>query len=71
MNKLETVTHKYQLVESQEYDSIRQYQLEHIIRLSDSAIDPVLLKGMLKLVHDTNSWSYDFQREKERINKCH
>lgn len=66
MNKEEILIHKNNLVSSDDYKSIRDYQLHHIVNLSDSCIEPVILKGMLKLIHDTDKWSEDFLREKAK-----
>lgn len=48
MNKEEILIHKNNLVCSEDYKSIRDYQLHHIVNLSDSCIEPVILKGMIK-----------------------
>lgn len=69
MNKDEVLIHKNNLVTSSEYMEIRNFQLQHIVALSDSCIEPIILKGMLKLIHDTDKWSEDFLREKSRKDK--
>lgn len=66
MDELKIATYRYELVTSTVYESIRQEQLNHIIQLSNSQTDPTLLKGMLKLIYDTDKWKKDFITLKKR-----
>ncbi len=66
MDELKIATYRYELVTSTIYESIRQEQLNHIIQLSNSQTDPTLLKGMLKLIYDTDKWKKDFDTLKKR-----
>lgn len=52
---------------------IKSYQLENIVKLANSDINPLILQGMLKLIADTDKWKSDFlmrsgmRAEAERI----
>lgn len=65
MNK-EILSEKYDLIESKEYSKIKSYQLENIVKLSNSDINPLILQGMLKLIADTEKWRNEFINEKKR-----
>ncbi len=65
MNK-EILSEKYDLIESEEYSKIKSYQLENIVKLSNSDINPLILQGMLKLIADTEKWRNEFINEKKR-----
>ena len=65
--KLNYLEHKSILVQTKEYQEIRQLQIEKIISLANSQIDPVEIKGMLKLINHTDSWQDDFQKAIKKI----
>jgi hypothetical protein len=65
----ELLTEKYNLVNSGQYKRVRELQIEHILKLSNGAADPVFIKGMIKLIYDTNEWENDFLRAKEQERK--
>lgn len=50
-------------VESAEYQLIRERQIEMIIGLANSNIEPLELKGMLKLIAKTDTWQGDYDKE--------
>ena len=50
-------------VESAEYQLIRERQIEMIIGLANSNIEPIELKGMLKLIAKTDTWQGDYDKE--------
>lgn len=50
-------------VESAEYQLIRERQVEMIIGLANSNIEPLELKGMLKLIAKTDTWQGDYDKE--------
>lgn len=60
------ISDKFSLVESVQYRAIRDFQLNHILSLANSAIDPLVIKGMLKNIADTDVWANEFKREKEK-----
>lgn len=57
---------KYDLITSENYSMIKSYQLENIIKLANSDINPLILQGMLKLIADTDKWKTDFINERKR-----
>ncbi len=63
MNELEILKEKAELVSSNEYKKIRSYQIEKIIDLSTSEIDEKELKGMLKLIKNTDNWQSDYDKK--------
>ena len=65
MNK-DFLIEKYDLITSNEYLKIKSYQLENIVKLANSDINPLILQGMLKLIADTDKWKTDFINEKKR-----
>jgi hypothetical protein len=56
---------KADLANSIEYKKIRDLQLNKCLELSKSDIEPLELKGMLKLIASTDSWTEQF----EKLNK--
>lgn len=56
----EILAEKYDLVDSDIYLKIKSYQLENIVKLSNSDINPLILQGMLKLIADTEKWRNEF-----------
>ncbi|MEI7474696.1 MAG: hypothetical protein WCK67_07940 [bacterium] len=65
----ELILKKRNLLISKEYQEIRTYQLNHIVNQANSTIDPLIIKGMLKLIADTDKWEDDFMRAKKESNK--
>lgn len=65
MNK-EILVEKYDLVDSDIYSKIKSYQLDNIVKLSNSDINPLILQGMLKLIADTEKWRSEFKNEKKK-----
>ena len=59
-NNFDEILLKYELVSDENYKNLRSAQLNHIIELSNTQADPILIKGMLKLIHDTDKWAKDF-----------
>lgn len=57
---------KYQLAEN--YAELRKEQLEYIIKASKGQIEDRLLRGMLMLIAETDSWktSYEALLEKNK-----
>ena len=60
---------KFNLVGSDEYQKIKKYQLENILKLANSDIEPLVLKGMLKTISDTDKWENEFWTEKKKLKK--
>lgn len=65
-NKKDILTEKNNLANSAEYMRIREFQLNNIVNLSNGSIDPLILKGMLKGIKDTDEWAEDFKKEKNK-----
>lgn len=66
MNK-DILIEKYDLVMSEEYSKTRSYQLDNIVRLSNTDINPLILQGMLKNIYDTDKWKNDFESERKKV----
>lgn len=63
MNK-NLLVEKFNLVDSAAYKRIKEFQLENILKLANSDIEPLILKGMLKNIADTDKWETEFMKEK-------
>ena len=63
---LRTLANKYKLICSDEYQEIRKLQLDHILSLVNSSIEPLVIKGMLKTITDTDKWEAEFRAEKDK-----
>lgn len=63
MNK-DILVEKFDLVGSPAYKRIKELQLENILRLANSDIEPLVLKGMLKTIADTDKWETEFKKER-------
>lgn len=62
MNEFEKLKKLKEKVESSGYQLIREWQLNKIVELSLSNIDPVEFKGMVKLIAKTDNIVEDFNR---------
>lgn len=60
--RFDKAKHKADLVHTPEYQEIRGLQIEKCLELSKTDIEPLILKGMLKLIASTDGWSGDFDR---------
>lgn len=56
-----------EIVQSKTYKELKNIQLEMILGLANSNIDPVELKGMLKLIAKTDSWQEDYNKELKKM----
>ena len=65
-NNFDEILLKYELVSDENYKNLRSAQLNHNIEISNTQADPILIKGMLKLIHDTDKWAKDFISIKKR-----
>ena len=65
MNK-DIIAKKYDLITPEDYSMIKSFQLENIVKLANSDINPLILQGMLKLIADTDKWKSDFFNERKR-----
>lgn len=59
---------KAELVESEEYKEIQKHQISMILSLANSNIEPLELKGMLKLINKTELWLNEWEKTKRSIN---
>lgn len=66
MADLDLLTEKYNLVSSPEYKRIRELQLNSIVEMANKQIDPLIIKGMLKNINDTDNWENDFKLAKKK-----
>ncbi|MBQ7764295.1 hypothetical protein IJ384_02875 [bacterium] len=69
MKNKDILIEKYELICSAEYQKIRQFQLENILKLSNSETEPLIIKGMLKTIADTDKWETDFFTAQRQITK--
>lgn len=63
MNELDILKEKAELVSGMEYRKIKDYQIEKIITLAISNIEPLELKGMLKLIAYTDSFKQEYEKK--------
>ena len=64
----ELISKKLNLLKSKDYQEVRTLQLNYIVSLGNSSIDPLIIKGMLKLINDTDKWEDEFLRVKKESN---
>lgn len=59
---------KCELAKSETWKEIRKSMLNNIVFLAGKSTDPIILKGMLKNICDTDAWVSDYieAREKEK-----
>ena len=69
MTDKDILVEKFNLLGSVEYQKIKNYQLENILKLANSDIEPLVLKGMLKTIADTDKWESEFWAEKRKLKK--
>lgn len=69
MNEKELIAKKRNLLHSKDYQEIRTYQLNHIVSMGNSTVEPLVIKGMLKLINDTDKWEDEFLKAKKESNK--
>jgi len=69
MKNTDILAEKYNLICSNQYKQIKKFQLENILKLANSDIEPLLLKGMLKNIADTDKWENEFLIEKNKAKK--
>jgi len=69
MTEKDILVEKFNLLGSVEYQKIKSYQIENILRLANSDIEPLVLKGMLKNIADTDKWESEFWAEKRKLKK--
>lgn len=63
MNR-DILVERFDLVGSPTYKRIKELQLENILKLANSDIEPLVLKGMLKTIADTDKWETEFKKER-------
>ena len=68
MNK-EELTRKYFLAKNGTYEAIRAEALNYIVACSKTGLSPEKIQGMLLLLGEIDSWTSDFEKEKERTRK--
>ncbi len=66
MPDLDLLTEKNNLITTPVYKRIRELQLNNIVELSNSQTDPLIIKGMLKNIYDTDKWENEFKLEKKK-----
>lgn len=65
--KFDLAALKADLVNSDYYKKIRDLQLKKILELSKTEIEPLEIKGMLKMIAHTDEWGKEFENiQKER-----
>lgn len=57
------------LCSSSDYQTLRDLQLKMILELANSNIEPLELKGMLKLLAKTDNWKIEYEKAEREINK--
>lgn len=66
MNEKELIILKNNLVNSQEWEQIRELQLNKIVELSTSNIEPLVIVGMLRNIANTDKWAKEYISRKEK-----
>lgn len=66
MSNLELIIEKNNIINSLIYKRLRDLQLKYILDLSNHSIDPLLIKGMLKLINDTDRWADEYIKAKAK-----
>ena len=67
--KKDILVEKFDLVGTPAYQRIRELQLENILRLANTDIEPLIIKGMLKTIADTDKWESEFLAEQRKLKK--
>ncbi len=68
MNK-NILVEKFDLITSPVYKRIKELQLENILRLANTDTNPLIIKGMLKSIADTDKWENEFLMEQRKLKK--
>lgn len=68
MNK-NILVEKFDLITSPVYKRIKELQLENILRLANTDTNPLIIKGMLKNIADTDKWENEFLMEQRKLKK--
>lgn len=63
MDELEILKEKAELVSGSDYQKIKNYQIDKIIALATSNIEPLELKGMLKLISYTDNFKQEYEKK--------
>ena len=62
---MEVLKKKAELIESSAYSDLKNFEMETILALANSDIEPLELKGMLKLIRKRDLWVTDYKRALE------
>lgn len=54
---------------SNDYQTLKNLQLNMILSLANSNIEPLELKGMLKLLAKTDNWKSEYEKAEREMNK--
>lgn len=57
----EKILQRYQLVNTSEYEQLKEEALSYIVMMSNSPIDKESLRGMLLLINFFESWRDDYE----------
>lgn len=63
---INTLKEKADAVQSTAYSIVKKHQMEMIVSLGTSNIEPLELKGMLKLINKTDTWVDDYEKALKR-----
>ena len=66
---LDIYKEKAELAQSSQFQRIRQFQLEEILSVSNSKIEPAEIRGMLKLIKRTDDWVRDYETMLQRLDR--
>lgn len=67
MSELEELKKFKAAVASAEYQLIRNRQIEMIIGLANSNIEPLKLQGMLQLIAKTDTWQTEYDNKLKNL----
>lgn len=57
---------RFNLVSSDFYKELRKQQLDVIVKLSMADVEPLEIRGMLRLIGKTDEWKADFIKIKDK-----
>ena len=69
MVKLEELKRKFDLVDNEVYPLLRAEYLDFIVKQANTNLSPEILRGMLLLINESDSWERRFMEERRKLDK--
>jgi hypothetical protein len=67
MVNYEELKRKYDLVANEQYQCLRDEQLNLIVEKANSPLSSDIIRGMLLLINETDKWEQDFLAARKKI----